>query len=227
MAADLRDYPSGEAQKILVNCARQVLSEAGYQIRPVPQPGRGVIWQIERGKERSRTAVRTTRDRWFAFNPSGTGWKTLDDVERVVVVALAVDDPGVAEVFLFPAETVRGYFDDARQARLAAHHRVAENMGMWICLDPVETGSVTGVGSGIAATHRPIGRLDLTLPEIARHAAPATPPAGRPGEAAAAPAATTLEGTTIAEVMAAARRRIAALAGVPEDAVSLKLRIEM
>ena len=98
---------------ILVGAATRALEGAGLAPKRVPGRGRSNIWEVEENGRRMRVSIRTTKDRWFAFPPleKGTKWKTLDDVDIVVVAAVDdPDDPRQVEVYRFDAEEVRKRF---------------------------------------------------------------------------------------------------------------------
>ena len=214
---------NAQARRLLVSAAVRALEEAG--LAPERLPGRGLsnMWDIEEKGKQKRAAIRTSKDRWFAFQPleEGTAWKTLDFVDIVIVAA--VDDrvaPQNIQVYRFDAQEVWHRFDAAYQARSKAGRTLRDGFGLWICLDKDERDNSASVGSGLAADCPPFAAFPLAdlLPETA-----AQPPAGfQESEAAAAPPQT----RTIAEVMDWARRRIADLSGVSAQAVKLDCRIE-
>ena len=217
MSSHFNDMTSSESWQLLVNTAIRALTEAGYVPQRQPGRGRANVWTIEEGGRQQRVSVRTTRDRWFAFPPldNGTKWKTLDDVDIVVVAA--VDDsnePNRIEVYRFDANEVRKRFDAAYSARIGAGQSEPDNFGMWVGLDVDSRGLPSSVGSGLASEYPPIAvySLDQLIPEN-RDAAP-------DGE--------DLEPSpgTIAAVMKQARGRIAALSGVNIAAVKLSCSIE-
>ena len=79
----------------------------------MPGRGRSNVWEVEENGRQRRVSIRTTKDRWFAFPPlqKGTKWKTLDDVDIVVVAAVDDrDDPRNVEVYRFDAEEIRRRF---------------------------------------------------------------------------------------------------------------------
>ena len=79
------------------------------------RPGRGLsnIFEVTKDGTNTTACIRTTRDRWFAFPPlaGATRWKTLDDVENVIVAAVnSKENPEKVEVYIFPADEVRRRF---------------------------------------------------------------------------------------------------------------------
>ena len=163
------DMTSSESWQLLVNTAIRALTEAGYVPQRQPGRGRANVWTIEEGGRQQRVSVRTTRDRWFAFPPldNGTKWKTLDDVDIVVVAA--VDDsnePNGIEVYRFDANEVRKRFDAAYSARIRAGQSEPDNFGMWVSLDVDSRGLPSSVGSGLASEYTAIAvySLDQLIP---------------------------------------------------------------
>jgi hypothetical protein len=199
----------------------------GFNLSRVPGRGRSNVWNIEQGGNTKRASIRTTKDRWFAFPPlkQGAKWKTLDDVDTVVVAAVDDrNDPRRVEVYLFEAPEVRNRFDAAYKARTGAGLAVKDNFGMWVNLDEDNRCIPASVGAGLANVHKPIAVFsldDLIREEVVRDEADAEDEAISQGEPAhASPPC------TIAEVMHWARERIASLSGVRAEAVTLSLKIE-
>jgi hypothetical protein len=195
----------------------------------VPGRGRSNIWEVEESGRHKRVSIRTTKDRWFAFPPlkKGTKWKTLDDVDIVVVAAVDdLDDPRNVEVYRFDAEEVRNRFDASYAARIAAGQTVRDDFGMWLNLDGDDRGLPASVGAGLATMYPPITafRLEELITEI--NAEPAATPEDGDATGAAAGVAIAREPHTIGEVLDWARRHIATLSGVRMEAVKLDCRIE-
>jgi hypothetical protein len=124
-------------------------------------PGRGLsnIWTITKNGKSQKASIRTTRDRWFAFPPldNSKKWKTLDEVDTVIVAA--VDDrhdPENVEVYIFPATEVRERFNAAFAARTGAGQTVRINFGMWVGLDQDTRKIPASVGSGIVDQYQPV-----------------------------------------------------------------------
>ena len=211
---------------ILVGAATLALRGAGLAPKRVPGRGRSNIWEVEESGRHKRVSIRTTKDRWFAFQPlkKGTKWKTLDDVDIVVVAAVDdLDDPRNVEVYRFDAEEVRNRFDASYAARIAAGQTVREDFGMWLNLDGDDRGLPSSVGAGLATMYPPITAFRLEE-LIADNAEPAATP--EDGDATGAGVAIAREPHTIGEVLDLARRHIATLSGVRMEAVKLDCRIE-
>ena len=221
MNSHFNDMTSSESWQLLVNAAIRALTEAGYVPQRQPGRGRANVWTVEEGGKQQRVSVRTTRDRWFAFPPldNGAKWKTLSDVDIVVVAAVDdPDDPNRIEVYRFDATEVRERFDTSYAARIKAGRSEPDNFGMWVGLDVDNRGLPASVGSGLASDHAPIAvySLDQLIPEN-RDAAPDGAEDGEDLEPSPG---------TIAAVMKQARGRIAALSGVDIADVKLRCSIE-
>jgi hypothetical protein len=223
MANRLKEMGESSAWRLMVGAALRGAEENGFKL--VRKPGRGLsnTWELTKGGKTRIASVRTTRDRWIAFPPlnSGKNWKTLDDVELVLVSA--VDDrlnPQNVDVYLFPADEVRKRFDDSYAARMAAGHTVRDDYGMWVMLDQGDINVPGQVGCGLAADYPAIARYSLDELQASNAEA------AREVDSVAPDAAEQIEPATVGEVLAWARTRIADLSGVSTDAIKLDLRIE-
>jgi hypothetical protein len=92
---------------------------------------------------------------------------------------------------------------------------------MWIALDTDQRGIASSVGSGLAAKYKSVATYSID-----DLAAAMPPPKGEEQEAEDEMEELAPRPTTIAEVMAWARSRVAELAGVRVDAVKLDLKVE-
>jgi hypothetical protein len=212
----------------MVSAAIEGAKQSGYAAKR--QPGRGLsnTWELTKSGKTKVASVRTTRDRWVAFPPleGGSRWKTLDDVDLVLVSA--VDDhenPQNVDVYLFPANVVRERFDASYKARIAAGHTVRDDYGMWVKLDAGDPAVVTQVGAGLAEDYPAIARFSID--ELGGGVSPATQKDVQ--EATAGPEDNTDAGPavrTVAEVLTWARSEIARLSGMSSDAIKLDLKIE-
>jgi len=150
-----------------------------------------------------------------------SAWKTLDDVQVVIVAAVDDrEDPENAEVYVFPAAEVRKRFDAAYAARIEAGRSVKDNFGMWVRLDHDDRGIAASVGSGIIDQHKSVASYaikDLLTDETEY---------SEDDQALIDEAIQSSSPTTIAEIMASARERIADIAGVELESVKLELKIE-
>lgn len=225
MSEQFNELPAPQTWSLLVRAATHALEGAGLALKRVPGRGRANTWKIEENGQHKRVSIRTTRNRWIAFPPleKGTKWKTLDDVDIVVVAAVDDgDDPRNVEVYRFDAAEVRRRFGASYAARIAAGHKVRDGFGMWLNLDEDDRGLAASVGAGLATVHPPIA----TFPLEGLTAEIPTEPAAVPEYRDAAGTPATRELQTIADVMDWARKRIATLSGVRMDAIKLDCRIE-
>lgn len=209
--------------RLLVDAAKKALQAQGYSMQRVPGRGLSNIWTLTKGGETKTVSIRTTRDRWIAFPPleKGTKWKTLDEVDTVVVAAVdSKDEPENIEVMMFSATEVKKRFNEAYAARIKDGQTVRDNFGMWVGLDHDDRGLAASVGSGIAEKHERLATYSIaTLLEEAPQSAAEDSEGGER-------TSSTPELATIAEVMAWTRNRLASIAGVAVDAVKLDLKIE-
>ena len=229
MSNQFNELPDSRTWNMLVGAATCALEGAGLAPKRVPGRGRSNIWEVEENGRHKRVSIRTTKDRWFAFPPlnsalkKGAKWKTLDDVDIVVVAAVDDrDDPRNVEVYRFDAEEVRRRFDASYAARIDAGQTVRDDFGMWLSLDEDDRGLPASVGAGLATAYPPITAFPLEE-LIAENAAE---PAAVPDDRGTVGTPATWEPRTIAEVMDSARKRIATLSGVRIEAVKLDCRIE-
>jgi hypothetical protein len=215
-----------DSWQFLVDVAKRGIEEQGYQLERLPGRGLSNVWRIEKDGQTYSASIRTTRNRWFAFPPLSEGkrWKTLDDVDLVVVAAVDLKDlPTGVEVYIFPAKEVRARFDAAYRARRDAGQVVRDDFGMWICLDSDDRGIPVSVGSGIADQIPAVVTYPL---DVLASSGAHQPTAQNISKADAAQHRDIPTMTTIADVMAWARQRVSEIAGVRPEAVKLDLKIE-
>ena len=165
---------------------------------------------IEENGNRKSLTIRTTRDRFIAFNPlPNNRWKTLDDVDIVIVASVDREDsPTEIQVYRFDATEVRRRFDESRDATIRRGNKVSLDAGWWVGLDRTRRNKP---GEGIATTHEPIRRFPIEG---------LTPPAPKPqGESAG-------RSDTFDGILHDARQRLAALFGVHVDRVKVDFKIE-
>jgi hypothetical protein len=227
MANRLKEMGETASWRLLVSAAIEGAKRSGYALKR--QPGRGLsnTWEVTKDGKTKIASIRTTRDRWVAFPPleGGKRWKTLDDVDLVLVAA--VDDnknPQNVDVYLFPAQVVRDRFDASYAARLENGHTVRDNYGMWVMLDSGDSQVPSQVGAGLAVEYPAIARFSIdelegesVVTEVATETA-AMEPEHTEGETPAF--------VTVADVLASARSEIARLTGMSPDAIKLNLKIE-
>ena len=221
--------PSEQARmwRQLVDTGKKGASEAGYAMSRVPGRGLSNVWSVTKDGKTQLACIRTTRNRWIAFPPlnGGKKWKTLDDVELVIVAAVdSKVEPKYVEVYILQADEVRKRFKSAYGARIKEQHVVRDDFGMWVNLDPDARDTASSVGSGLAKDFKPVARYSIeSLETDVRHD-------GGPEEdtvyADEPEVRSEKRPATIAEVMAWARARVAEIAGVRIEAVRLDLKLE-
>ncbi len=227
MANRLKEMGETASWRLMIRAALKGAEKYGYAMKR--QPGRGLsnTWEASKDGETKIASIRTTRDRWIAFPPldNGTRWKTLDDVELVIVSA--VDDPEnpqSVDVYLFPAKVVRQRFDKSYAARIENGHIVRDNFGMWVKLDAADTDLPTRAGAGLAVeypaiAHYSIDELEAGMPDAAEPVAVEAPHEHHEVDEAPTFA-------TVGDVLTWARSEIARLSGMSSDAIKLDLKIE-
>jgi hypothetical protein len=201
------------------------LEEQGYFVRPLTGRGRpaGAFIQLEKDGVVWLCAVRTTNDRWIPFKakPRG-GWETLDDVQRVLIVATDKKEGATrVDVFLLEAKNVRQAFDAAYAARKAAGHIIRDNTP-WVGIDAPDiskAGLVTYVGAGFGKDALWVKRLPLA-PQVGTSTLVSEQPSvGLPEQSRVQAHA------TIRDIIEGARRQIALAIDAPVDSVRLKLEV--
>lgn len=226
----LKEMGESAAWHLMVGAALEGARQQGYALKK--QPGRGLsnTYELTRDGKTQTVSIRTTRDRWVAFPPldDGKRWKTLDDVDLVLVAA--VDDrlnPQNVDVYLFPADEVRKRFDASYAARIANGHTVRNNYGMWVMLDNGDDAVVSQVGHGLAEDYPRIANfsideLDGTVTkDVRKMANEAAPDAEEVVVVANAGPAL----NTVADVLTFARQKIATLTGMPIETIKLDLKM--
>jgi hypothetical protein len=227
MTNRLKEMGETASWRLMVSAALEGAKQAGYAMKR--QPGRGLsnTYEMTKDGKTQIASVRTTRDRYIAFPPldGGKKWKTLDTADLVLVSAVTdPGDPQSVDVYLFPGEEVRKRFDASYAARIANGHTVREDFGMWVMIDEGDETIVSQVGHGLAVdypaiAHFTIDELEVGVqPETKQMAAEAAP---EPEDEVAVEAGPTL--VTVGDVLTFAREKIAALTGMPSDAVRLEL----
>ena len=226
MEKSLVELSESERWRLMVDAAKAGMAAQGYSLARVPGRGMSNVWNVTKDGETRMASIRTTRDRYIAFPPleGGTKWKTLDDVELVAVATVdSKDAPEKVEVYLFPADDVRRRFNASYAARAKEGQSIKDNFGMWVGLDRDDRGIAASIGTGILEHYKPIGVYAIT--DLLAEHPQAEANDEEPGQAAdEIPALPTL--STIAEVMAWARNRVAQIAGVRAEAVKLDLKVE-
>jgi hypothetical protein len=215
---------AGRTWRVLVRAAKKGAEKAGYKLSRVPGRGLANVWNVEKDAKALLASIRTTRDRHIAFPPleGGKKWKTLDDVDLVIIAATdSKKDPKTVEVYIFPASDVRKRFDASYAARIKEGFVVRDDFGMWLPLDPDSRPS--RIGSGIIKDYE---RVALYPMEMLMAEAKAAEWSDGDGELEATAEGDEVQPTTIAEVIAWAKEQVARIAGVRVEAVKLDLKVE-
>jgi hypothetical protein len=210
-----------DKRRVLVGAALQAAEQHGLTLTKLPGRGKSNVWEARGNGKSQRISIRTSKNRWFAFPPLNRGkkWKTLDDVDVVMVAAVDNrDDPRRAMVYRFDAKEVRKHFDAAYAARASAGRTIKDGFGMWINLDDDRRRTPVSVGAGLAAAHKPISVF--TIDELLASTANVDVDEESEDEG------DTTGPETIAEVIDWARQHIAQFSGVPAESVKLDLKIE-
>lgn len=208
------------AYRKLTDAAVNALREKNWEVEKEPGMTRQNVWRMTRNGESHLVSVRTTRNRWIAYNTmeKGKKWKTLDDVAYACIAAYTYndedEDPNGIEVHLIDADELRAHFDTGYRIRTKGGQKVTDDFGMWICMDQYDEDPLAGGGSGFAngktlIASYPFGEEDEDDDEGA--AAPASAPAA----------------LTVAQIVETARAEIARTTGVGVESISLELRMKM
>ena len=204
-------------RKELRRLGEKALQDLGWTVERVSRARKSSVRRITKGSESRRVSFKTSRDRWIAFprNDADTGWKTLSDVETVVVAAVDPDNPAFARVHMIGADDLKARFDRAYAARTAAGYSIDRARGVWIPLyHPDGNDPVKHVGGGAGLEHPHIARCPLESVVGAQPGIEST--SAKPLEPKLDPA----ELLTIPE----AKRRLARSLGV--DPAAIKITVE-
>jgi hypothetical protein len=158
-------------RKELRQLGEKALQDHGWTVERISRARKSSVRRITRGSLIQRVSIKTTRDRWIAFarNDADTGWKTLPDVDTVIVAAVDPDDAAFARVHMIDAHDLRNRFDRAYAARSAAGYSIDKARGVWIPLYYPDTEEpVTHVGGGAGLDNPPIARYPLECADGAR-----------------------------------------------------------
>ena len=217
---------SSDRRRVLVNAAKKWAEAEGYAMTREPGRGKSNTWSLTKDGKTYRVSIRTTQDRRIAFPPveGGTKWKTLDDVQLVLVATVdAKEDPEAIDVYMFPAEAARKHFVAAYTARQKANQVQIDDFGIWVHLDPDSRGLPISAGTGLSAKFPRKAKYAIkNLVEVTDAVTPASPISGD----VTAGTEVINEPHSVPEVMAWARERIAKLVGVPLAAIKLEFKVE-
>ncbi len=211
------DTENSSSYRTLTTAALKALREDGWAVRPASGHGKANVHIMSKGDQEGRVSIRTSRDRWFAYQPQngGKNWKTLDGVDWVCVASYDdKENPSFINVDLFDADDVRQRFHQAYQARHQAGSTPGDGFGMWVALDDHKNEGVAFVGGGIVSAKTKLAKYAITGEEVVEEDE-------EPEEAAPPPAR-----LSVSEVLDAARQEIASLMGLTAANVTLEVHIK-
>ncbi|MCK1575742.1 hypothetical protein IVB09_30250 [Bradyrhizobium sp. 174] len=202
----------------LFGAAITALEQDGWKVERVAGSGKSSVRRITKGAVSKTISIRTTQDRSIAFPRAAgdRGWRTLDEVDAVV--AASVDDrmnPKFANIHLLDGDEMRDRFNRTYAARKAADHVIPVGRGVWLSLYATESKSpVHLVGAGAGLAHPPFAKVPLDADRMTASDDDAPDDDGL------------VQASTVNEVMAVARERLASLLGVATSAIKLELKVE-
>ncbi|MFZ2868792.1 hypothetical protein [Zavarzinia sp.] len=228
MASRLKQMNPNTAWHLMVRGAIKGAEQAGYSLKR--QPGRGLsnTYEATKNGETKILSIRTTQDRWIAFPPleNGTRWKTLDDVDLVLVSAVNDrENPQSIDVYIFPADEVRNRFNASYAARISNGHTVRDNYGMWIMLDKDNNKMASHVGNGLAADYPAIAHFTIDSLEADENNIIHEDKIVNTEIIFNDKNTTEYNFRTISDILTFARMKIAEISGLPTDSVSLELKL--
>jgi len=166
-----------EVRRKLIEIGEQYLEDQ-YDMVSHRRGRQTSLYDVKKGGKTLLVCLRTCQDGHPAFDPKpGHGFKVLDDVDVVVIVAS--DDwespnpkhPKFAYVHEYRGEVLRDYYNRAREARAEAGYPTPLGVGFWLALykkeDPKDPFSI---GRGFGFDY-PGKQVPLSLPTagIASH----------------------------------------------------------
>jgi hypothetical protein len=160
----------GDRKSRLFQIGVQTLQTEGWTVERITGFGKSSVRRITKSGKSNVVSIRTTQDTCIAFprNKQDTGWGTLADVDFVVAVSVDdPDDPNFALVHMIPGEEMRGRFDRAYAARVAAGHSIPLGRGVWLPLYIQDSANPTShVGGGAGLDHPAVARVPLTPEDV-------------------------------------------------------------
>jgi hypothetical protein len=158
-----------ERRDRLKEIAYETLAAQGYVVERVAGAGKSSMRRLLKDGKQLIATIRTTQDRWFAFQRTSDdkGWLTLDDADVVVVVS--VDDkenPQFALMHMFDQADIKSRMDRAYKARMNAKRSIPVGRGVWVSLYDDENGSPSLAGAGAGKASPPIARVPLKKGEL-------------------------------------------------------------
>jgi len=134
------------ARKVLKRELRRVAAivkqQFGYSIEDVGGPGigPGVRLLARKGLAKIQIAVRTSHDRKVGLTRTKNGtWRTIPDVQEVLVAVIPDDDPTMVEIFCFEADNLQEAFE--RRLKYEPELRVSPDGSyppVFMALDPIK-----------------------------------------------------------------------------------------
>jgi len=206
MANQSNGNTQGTGAPKLFDLAVAALKQDGWAVQRVADSRKSSERMISKKGKTLRVTIRTSRDHWLAFpmkDADGTQFGPLATADRVVVATPDPDDSAYALVFDFPADDIRKRFDKALAARTKAGHAVRKQQhGMWVSLFQREGEGhpIYTVGGGVAREYKPFARLPID---------------GAVSEQSPA--------TLLSDLIATAKRKIAAAAGIDPSQVRISI----
>lgn len=212
--------------RLLTDHALIALRNEGWEISKAPGHGRSNVWRITRGDEGGLVSIRTTKDRWIAYQPQegGKKWKTLDTADYVCISAVSytggTKNPDGIDVHLIDAQSVRDRFDSAYKARTDEGHTVTNDFGMWVCMDHESDSTPYGAGSGVATEENRIARFEQFVTSPNTQMTPPPPPRPPSGQSGAP------KDMSVKAILERARLDICVATGLPYESISLELNLK-
>lgn len=151
-------------RKLLRDVCIRTIETHGWGLTKAPGVGNAQVYDLVKGGDSRRVAIRTSQDRWIAFprTKDDAKWSTLSEVDVVAAAVLDPEDREFARIHLFDADDLRSRFDRAYDARLKAGHSIPRGRGVWIALYEHESEvPVTLIGAGAGLATPPVARVRL------------------------------------------------------------------
>jgi hypothetical protein len=142
-------YPFSISNDTMLEAVEKVLETTGYKVEKLGRK----IWDITKGNQTQKIAIRTSRDRYIGSPATGGALRRPDIGAFAIGAVNSRDNPEAVEVYLIPRAEILRRFEA---------HRAAGYSGRgpsFIALDK-ENGTI-GVGSGLAAEFPPIAKIKL------------------------------------------------------------------
>jgi hypothetical protein len=135
---------------VLRACAQAALERRGYKVEALTRPGviSGARLNATKGDQKFLIAVRTSsnRDVTLLRRPDGE-WRTIAEVDRVVVAAPAEDDADTVDVFGFKPNEMLELFKQAAAVQRERNSNLSDDLPIRVALDE---GRSNGFGKSIS-----------------------------------------------------------------------------